>query len=101
MVGSSDGGITWRQRGEVAAKAGREKVLLLLASPTYRHGQLFPKAIVVAQLAVPHTVFVDEFGEFYVVTAVFGDFHELAFLEPLDGLHPFGRLFNAKRSVGD
>ncbi len=44
---------------------------------------------------------VDEFGEFDVVTAVFGDFVEAAFAEPLDGLKTFAGLFETEGGVGD
>ncbi len=46
-------------------------------------------------------VLMDEFGQFHVVTAIFGDFHEPAILEPADGLQAFGGFFHAEGRGSD
>ena len=53
------------------------------------------------QLFLVAAVLVYEFGDFDVVTAVFGNFHEFAFFEPADGLQAFGGFFDAEGGGGD
>jgi len=70
------------------------------ALPIHRDGEFFSEAIVVVELVVLHAIFVDHAGDFDVVAAILGDVEQLAFLEPLDGLQPFGGLFHAKGRGG-
>jgi len=65
--------------------------------PGNADGEFVAKAVFVEELFVGRAVFVDEAGDFDVVTAVFGDLEETAFAEPVDGLHAFGGFFDAKR----
>jgi hypothetical protein len=44
---------------------------------------------------------VDEASDFDIVTAVFGDVHEAALAEPLDGLHAFGCFFDAQGGASE
>lgn len=53
------------------------------------------------KLPVLAAVLVDELGQLYIVTAVFGDLVELAFLEPPDGLQALRSLLQTERGGGD
>ena len=53
------------------------------------------------KLPVAQAVFMDHFGELYVVAAVFGDVHQPALFEPPDGLHALGGFFHTERRGGD
>jgi hypothetical protein len=69
--------------------------------PTHLHGHFGAEAVFVEKLFVVGAEFVDEFGDFDVVTAVFGNIQQAAGAEPLDGLEAFGRFFDAEGGGGD
>src|SRR5262245_49785557 len=60
------------------------------------HGQLLLETIVVMQLAVVTAEFMDQLGEFHVVTTVLGNIQQVALAKPFDSLHVFGRFLHAK-----
>src|SRR5438874_11494125 len=70
-------------------------------SPTDRHGQLLAEAVMVMELPILGPIFVHEFGELHVVTAIFGDFEQLAFPKPVDCLHALGGFLDAEGGCDD
>jgi hypothetical protein len=88
-----------RAEGRGRREGGREirnqKSESRVRSPANGDRQFFAEAIVVMKLAILDAVFVDEFGELHIVTAILGDFEHFALPEPVNGLQPFGGLFVA------
>ena len=47
------------------------------------------------------SIFMNQARDFYVVAAIFGNFHQLAFLEPIDGLQTFGSFLDTEGGSGN
>jgi hypothetical protein len=73
----------------------------LLNLPAYVDAEFGAEAVFVVELFVGVAVFVNEFGDFDVVAAVFSDIEEFALAEPFDGLKAFGGFFDAESGGGD
>jgi hypothetical protein len=85
----------------VLPQTGIQEILGGRCLPTDVDAEFGAEAAFVLELFVGGAVFVDEFGDFDVVTAVFGDIEETARAEPFDGLKAFGGFFDAEGGGGD